>query len=102
MGERLNLLDGELSAAGVSLGCAAGGMAGGSSGRPSGRLQSLNGIGSEIDDYLRGLQTAREALADAAKTASRTVGDLMANSAELDAHLARTVYAGYALGTEER
>lgn len=99
MGDRLSLADSELSAAGVSLGMAADSMAGGRSRRTPGTLKSLSGIGGEVDEYVRGVQMAREALGDAAKTASRTVSSLMEESAELDAYLASTVYSGYALGT---
>lgn len=101
MGDRLNLPDGELTAAGVSLGSAADTMESGSSGRPTAQLKSLNGIGGEVDAYLRGVAVARDALADAAKTATQTVSNLMENSTELDAHLARTVYSGFALGKGE-
>ncbi|MCW2288831.1 hypothetical protein [Leucobacter luti] len=97
MGDRLHLPDSELTAAGASLGTAAQEMSAGSSGRPSGSWDSLSGIGGAVDEYLRGVALARDALADAAKTAANTVSGLMSDSAELDAYLAQTVYSGYAV-----
>lgn len=98
MGDRLHLPDSELTAAGATLGIAAQEMSAGSGGRPSGNWDSLSGLGGTVDEYLRGVTLARDALADAAKTAAGTVSGLMADSAELDAYLAETVYSGYAVG----
>lgn len=65
--------------------------------RPVDAFPSTNGIGPRVAEYLRAVDTARAALADAARSASETLGSLVADSAEIDAFLAQSFTAGYAL-----
>lgn len=61
-------------------------------------LPSLAGIGAEVDRYLVGLGVARASLADAAKTASRTLASVTEESGELDALIAGSLPEDFALG----
>ncbi|WP_143025936.1 hypothetical protein [Leucobacter chromiiresistens] len=95
----MTLSDSELSLAGSTLGTAARTMEEGSEGRPSAQFPSLTGIGDEADEFLRSIEVAQNALADAAKSASHAVNGLMEDSSALDARLAASLYSGYAVGT---
>ena len=97
MSDRLTFSDSELSHVGSTLGNAARTMEEGSAGRPSAHIPSLTGIGDEADAFLRGVEVAQGALADAAKSASHVASGLMADSSALDARLAATLYTGYAV-----
>lgn len=77
-------------------------MLDGNAPRPSGGFESLTGIGGEVDLYLRGMQVGRAALADAAKTAARGLRHLMEESTALDADLAASLSAGFAVQGTKR
>ena len=98
MAAGLKLDDQALSAAGQALVTASFVMVNGNARVPSVQLQSLTGIGARVDLYLRGLAVARAALADAAKTASVVVADLMQESSVLDALIAGNLGTGFAVG----
>ncbi|MFV0433368.1 MAG: hypothetical protein ACK5LO_05250 [Leucobacter sp.] len=89
--------DGALESAGASLVGAANLMVTGNTARVAGVLESLTGIGTEVDLYLRGLSVGRAALADAAKTASEAVGALMLDSSALDGRLSGALASGFAV-----
>ena len=69
---------------------------------PTGNLQSLTGIGGHVRIFVNGLQTGRSALADAAKTAGHEVAGVMRDSSDLDAHLAESLGAGFAVTGHRR
>ncbi|RGE19475.1 hypothetical protein [Leucobacter sp. wl10] len=96
MAERLSIRDDALAAAGAFLVTAAGDLAAGRSAPPAAPA-SLTGIGGEVRGFLGGLQTGRLALADAAKTASEQIAGVMQDSSDLDARVARTLDAGFAV-----
>lgn len=51
------------------------------------KVASLSGIGDEIEEFLRGLEITRRALADAARAGSMTLSTLLLHSEELDVAL---------------
>lgn len=84
MSDGVRLSDPALSGVVRALADAAQRMVSDNAARPAGMLPSLSGIGWELSEYLRGAALARAALADAAKTAGRTAGELMERSTDLD------------------
>lgn len=97
MAETVNLDDNILEAAGAYLVQASSMMTSGNVRRPSGDLASITGIGSAVTLYLKGLNVARAALADGARTGSETVSSIMSESTELDQYIAQTLGAGFAV-----
>jgi hypothetical protein len=97
MTDALKLDGAELLAAGRLLIEASATMTSGDAG-DLGYLPSLTGIGAEVDRYLVGLGVARASLADAAKTASRTLASVTEESGELDALIAGSLPEDFALG----
>ncbi len=65
--------------------------------RPRVDLASLTGIGSAVALHLEGMDMARAALSDAAKTGGESVSALMAESSELDRFIAQTLGVGFAV-----
>ncbi len=100
MNDRLSLSDDSLTTAAIGLAQAARLLADGGSHRPSGWIPSLSDIGGEVDAFLLSVNVARDALADAAKSASHAASALMRDSSELDAKLAATLYSGFAMNDE--
>lgn len=64
---------------------------------PTTGFESLTGISADVDLYLRGLSVARGALADAARTAGRSVREVMDRASELDCEVAAALDAGYSV-----
>lgn len=93
----LRITDEELEYAGALLVSAASTMVENNESIPSGNIDSLTGIGAEVRGFLNGLQTARLALADAAKTAGGEVAGVMRDSSELDAFMATALFSGFAV-----
>lgn len=96
MPANLDLRDDALHDAAEALAAAAGALTGGGA-RPHGHWPSLTRIGQDVDDYLRGLCLARNALADAAKTSAYAASELVSDSRDLDAQLARELHPGFAI-----
>lgn len=65
--------------------------------RPTSGFESLTGIAGEVDLYLRGLQVARAALADAAMTAGQGLRQVMEDASTLDGALAASLDADFAV-----
>lgn len=65
--------------------------------RPTGGFDSLTGIAGDVDLYLRGLQVARAALADAAMTAGRSLSQVMEDASTLDGALAAALDTDFAV-----
>lgn len=76
---------------------AAGQMTSGNAPRPTSGFESLTGISGDVDLYLRGLSVARAALADAARTAARSVREVMDQASRLDGKLAAALEADYSV-----
>lgn len=72
-------------------------MVEGNTRRPSARLESLTGIGAQVEHYLKGLSVARAALADAAKTASESARDLGDEARAVDRQLSGALASGFAV-----
>jgi hypothetical protein len=97
MSDGLRLEDSELSAAGASLVSASYVMVNDNKSRPKAQIDSLTGIGGQVEHYLKGLSVARAALADAAKTGSESISSVMRDSAELDAFISANLASGFAV-----
>jgi len=97
MAESLNINDQTLLAVGASLVSVASTMVSGNAARPAGELPSLSGIGAEVTLYLQGVNVARAALADAARTASETISRLISDGSELDRYIAESLGGGFAV-----
>lgn len=93
----MELDDNILTIGGVYFGDAVAVMISDNVSRPSGDLSSLTDIGSTVTLYLKGLNVARAALADAARTGGDSVSTLMKDSTELDSFLAQSIGTGFAL-----
>jgi len=87
----------DLQSAIAHLGAAEDAMLRGSPVRTGAGFASLTGIEDEVDMFLRGVQLARASLADAAKTAARGLRELMGEASALDAQLAASLDAGFAV-----
>lgn len=97
MAESLRMNDEALLLVGASLVSIASTMISDNVRRPAGDLPSLSGIGAELTLYLRGLNVARAALADAARTASEAVSGLISDSSKLDRHIAQSLGTSFAV-----
>ena len=97
MGDSVNIQDAVLELAGSSLVAAAARMLDGSGNQPAFELATVSGIGAEVAEVMRGLQTGGFALADAAKTASLAVAEVMHASGELDSLISEELYSGFAV-----
>lgn len=97
MPEAVNLNDSALQAAGAYLVQASSTMTSDDARRPSGDLPGLTDIGATVTVYLTGVNVARAALADGARTGSESVAGLMQESTELDHEITQTLGAGFAL-----
>lgn len=97
MGGGMELTDYALQAAGANFVHASSTMTSDNVSRPAGDLASLTGIGSSVTMYLKGLNVARAALADAARTGSESAAALMSESSELDSFISETLGTGYAV-----
>lgn len=94
MSDRLDIDDINLTLAGNSLVTASSTMAKYST-RTPGQLASVTGIGPTVHQFLMGMREGRLALADAAKTGSTQVAEVMTNSKELDRDIAESLQAGF-------
>jgi hypothetical protein len=97
MAESLSIDDQALLTVGASLVSIASTMVSGNAARPAGDLPSLSGIGAEVTLYLQGVNVARAALADAARTASEAVSELLSDGSELDRYIAESLGSGFAV-----
>ncbi len=97
MDDGVILRDYVLEQAGSSLVAAAAHMLYRNVTRPTVALETVSGIGQEIDEVILGLQVGRLALADAARTASGAISKVMHASGELDALIATDLHAGFAV-----
>lgn len=102
MAETLRLNDAELQIVGSLLVGAASTMVSGNVRRPTGDLPSLSGIGGTVTEYLQGVNVARAALADAARTGSEAVSRIMSESSELDRQIAFALGDDFAVAGEQR
>lgn len=94
---RLSLSDRALERAGELFVSASRGMSEGSTPPPTQEIETLTGIGAQVMYVLQGMKTGRQALADAAKTASAEVAAIMQQSATLDAVIAAELQPGFAV-----
>ncbi len=101
MSARLMLKDDVLLNAGAELVAASQKMSHNSKGVP-GECASITGIGADVRAYLVNVQDGRLALADAAKTGSAAVAQIMESSGQLDQHIGATLQAGFALKAREK
>ena len=92
----MQLNDNVLTAGGATLVAAASTMTSENIARPSAPA-SLTGISADITLFLKGMQVARAALADAARTGSETVASVMRESSELDAFITRSLGESFAV-----
>jgi hypothetical protein len=97
MAENMRLNDGDLQFTGSVLVAAASGMTSGNVRRPAGDLPSVSGIGGAVTRYLQGVNVARAALADAARTGGEAVARIMSDSSELDRQIAQALGDDFAL-----
>ena len=97
MSDQVKFTDATLETAGSHLVSVSVRMAEGNRSVPAAELESLTGIGGEVTRFLNGLNTARLALADGAKTASGEIAGVMRDSSDLDARMAADLYSGFAV-----
>lgn len=95
--ESIRLEDALLQEAAASLVQASSMMTSENVSRPVGDLPSLTGIGASITLYLKGMNVARAALADAARTGAEALASVMSESTELDRYIADTLGTGFAV-----
>jgi hypothetical protein len=95
VGEHLRVNDVALGGAGEKLVAAACVLTEGGRRRVPHQLPSLTGLGGEVRLYLKGLQMAEEALAEAAKTASLAVAGMMQDSKVLDYRIGNLAENGF-------
>lgn len=72
-------------------------MVDGNAPRPAGGFESLTGIAGEVELFLRGLQAGRASLADAGRSAGQGLRSMMQEVSALDASLASSLSAGFAV-----
>lgn len=70
--------------------------------RPQDLATGVTGIGGEITRFLLGLQVARAALADAAKTTHGGIRELCGELTSLDKEFAGVLAKGFALRGDEK
>lgn len=94
LSDQLDINDTALSLAGFNLVTASSTMAKYTT-RAPGQLVSVTGIGPIVHQYLMSMREGRLALADAAKTGSTQVAEVMTNSEALDRDIAASLQAGF-------
>lgn len=97
MSTELHIQDETLELAGLSLALAAARMRDKNVARPTEDLETVSNIGTRVTDFVLGLQLARFALSDAAKTAATSVSTVMEESQYLDEVLATSLQPGFAM-----
>lgn len=97
MGVNLLLRDETLETAGVSLIAAAARMRDSNVARPTDHLVTVLKIGEQVTELLLGLQLARFALADAAKTAVTAITTVKQTSEGLDSAIAGALQPGFSM-----
>lgn len=99
---QLRLDDQVLGDAGVALVTASYVMSHNNAQRGTGVFDSMTGIGTQVEHYLKGMSVARAALGDAAKTASESVAMVMEESAALDTLISANLATGFAVRKGQR
>ncbi|QIM15916.1 hypothetical protein G7067_04970 [Leucobacter insecticola] len=94
MSEQFKITDAELKTAGECLVAASYAMEVFEKKAP-GQFASLTGIGETVQQFLKSLEEARFALADAAKTGAQEVAGVMQVSKSLDQHIANSLQSGF-------
>ena len=97
MADRLTISDDQLNSAGTFLVAAAHAAREQSANLPDFEFASLSGIGEDVRAFAHGMRTGMLALADAGRTATDQVSQLMRDAAALDAQVAARLGTGFAL-----
>ncbi|MFC5337196.1 hypothetical protein [Leucobacter denitrificans] len=97
MTDQLQIRDEVLESAGTMMLSATRCMSAGNRAVPNSPISSLTGVGGDIREFLRGVQTGRLALGDAAKTSCEQLAALMNESGSVDCSLAASLPTGFAL-----
>lgn len=97
MADQFSISDDRLSSAGVFLVAAAHVARDQSARLPDVEFESLSGIGEDVRAFAHGMRTAMLALADAGRTATDQISQLMRDASALDAHVASALGTGFAL-----
>ncbi len=102
MTEQLRIRDELLESAGTTMLIASRCMSEDNWAMPSTPLSSLTGVGGDVQEFLRGIQTGRLALGDAAKTACGELANLMNESSAFDSFAAAALSSGFAVPGGQR